>query len=275
MRILYHYTTLQTFLSIVESKSIRFSDLSKSNDRAEGKFILQCLAEQLGPMRKSEALKSIILNQLEKIIDLYPHFGFCMTSNGDDLGQWRAYANGGQGVAIGFNVDRLAECVKSSPIGDSTKISTVRYGKDEVTAHTSEILEIVEKIDDSFFLNVERGSSGERLSSPSELFNLFQAIERFSKNCYDIKNGSFLLEDETRITQGMSSTTADFLKFFVRQSRIVPYYQVEIEPECIEHIVVGPEFEGGPHEINRVLSTWSNSMVKTAVFRSGSSARAY
>lgn len=279
MTLLYHYTSLQTFLLIVKHKSIRFSELSKSNDRMEGKFIHQCLALELQRMNKPMMARFMILNQLENIINLYPHFGFCMTSAVDDLGQWRAYANNGQGVAIGFNIDRLEACARSSPLGASTRVSRVRYGEDEVRKHMGEIFKILETIDDEYFYSLEGRKGFEGLSAPSNISSLFEAIGKFYGNCHDIKNRSFINESETRITQdsdsALGSTLGEKLEFSARQSRIVQHYQVEIEPECIEHIMVGPDFEGSESEISRVLSTWKKEMWRAAVTRSISSARAF
>ena len=39
-------------------------------------------------------------------------FVFSLSSQSDLLSQWRAYANGGRGVAIGFDVSEMTETVK-------------------------------------------------------------------------------------------------------------------------------------------------------------------
>ncbi len=54
----------------------------------------------------------------------FPHFYCsCFSKNGDSLGQWRAYASDGKGVAIGFNRQYL----ESFALGHITQLADVKY----------------------------------------------------------------------------------------------------------------------------------------------------
>lgn len=273
MTTLFHYTSLPTFLAIVESQSIRFCELSKSNDLTEGTFILESLRGLMKHAGMPNQIQTCVSHSLERLIGIYSYFGFCLTSEGDDLGQWRAYANDGQGVAIGFNLEKLAQAARKSSLGSSTKVTKVAYGK-EFILPSAEVLFIVlrkleEKMPQIFW------------SKPEELFRsdgagakeFQQAIAIFSDACYNVKNPSFSLERETRITQETVFTASKFLKFFARQGRIVPYYSIEIAPDCIDCIVAGPQLDVSPCDISRVLSSWSSDLIATKVYRSVSSAR--
>jgi len=273
MSTLFHYTTLPTFLAIIQNRSVRFCELSKSNDKAEGRFISESLQSLMTHMKIPDYIQASVSHILERLINIYSYYGFCMTSEGDDLGQWRAYADNGRGVAIGFDLDKLVECAKESPLSISTKVSQVRYGMEEILSLVDDLLETLRRIDVA--QNRDFWSDPEALfrSDTQDAKALTFTIQTFSQNCYDIKNQSFLMEKETWITQETTFTASSFLKFFSRQNRIVPYYDVKINPDCLNCIVAGPELDISPHDISRVLSSWDASLISTKVYRSVSSVR--
>lgn len=112
MTVCFHYTSLQTFLAIAENSSIRLTDLKTSNDLLEGYYLVDSLADYLGhlgcPPHFIESCRQVV----SRLVDIYTYYGFCLTTEGDDLGQWRAYGNQGRGVAIGFKVDKLLKVAK-------------------------------------------------------------------------------------------------------------------------------------------------------------------
>ncbi|EJE7235954.1 DUF2971 domain-containing protein [Clostridium botulinum] len=116
---LYYYCSLETFIAIISSKCLRISDLSKSNDYMERKWIMNILEEALDKSFKDEG---IIINLREKHRygnDVNNHIDYllemlreevtqssyitCFSRKGDLLSQWRAYSDDGRGVSIGFD----------------------------------------------------------------------------------------------------------------------------------------------------------------------------
>ena len=118
--VLYHYCDITTFCNIIKNRSIWFSDISKSNDSQELKWIKgQCkgyiLKVWVDYLRSVEAekgdLRTVNFGQFEElqtvVEDLYNYetekcWTFCVSEKADDLGQWRGYAKDGEGIAIGF-----------------------------------------------------------------------------------------------------------------------------------------------------------------------------
>lgn len=108
-------------MSIVQNKTLRLSDLNKTNDYMErrwaNKFIIDALKEKLHEYdikmnleedywydEKSNSHLQYYKNQVERI--LYadnPVLITCFSEKKDILSQWRAYGQDGTGVAIGFN----------------------------------------------------------------------------------------------------------------------------------------------------------------------------
>lgn len=116
--LIYHYCSAETLLSILENKTLRFSDASGLND---GEEIIWAEKQFLSAIRRlrdredvPEELPSISKKFEENFIRLWGeisgearHFLSCFSLTGDSLSQWRAYADDAQGFAIGFCVNDL------------------------------------------------------------------------------------------------------------------------------------------------------------------------
>ena len=114
----YHYCSLDTFCKIINNKSLRMTNIQKSNDKLEIRycyksfkdtFIKACndysknkeyeIAEVFNRIDFEYLLSKSILN--ESLI----YYAVCFSEDNDLLSQWRAYSDNGKGVAIGFNTE--------------------------------------------------------------------------------------------------------------------------------------------------------------------------
>lgn len=126
--IIYHYCSVNTFLSIIQSKTLRFYDIDKSNDFLERKLWCECVKKSVNPMietmRKIEGkipekyfqraisdLSSVKI-QADDLIEQYKAYVICFSQIGDLLSQWRGYADDGQGISIGFDDEVFTEYTK-------------------------------------------------------------------------------------------------------------------------------------------------------------------
>jgi hypothetical protein len=116
--IIYHYCSAQTLLSIVKFRTVRFSDATLLNDGEEGAWgyhIFQKAAERLSkpenipkgrPVIPSDFFECVAHRWLSLTLKTR-HLVACFSTDGDSLSQWRAYADDGRGVAIGFKAKDL------------------------------------------------------------------------------------------------------------------------------------------------------------------------
>lgn len=103
MALVYHYCSPQTFLQIIERKCIWLSSTNNMNDFAEGEWFAKELKVFL-----SEKKKEYGKGWCEAALNFYisntqPKYIACFSKEKDTLSQWRAYAQDGEGVAIGFD----------------------------------------------------------------------------------------------------------------------------------------------------------------------------
>lgn len=99
--VIYHYCNLNVFNEIIKSKKIRLSDSEKTNDSLENVYLYKVLEEII------EKENDIYKNYLEPIDIPFHSYITCFSTNGDLLSQWRAYAEDGMGISIGFNMEYL------------------------------------------------------------------------------------------------------------------------------------------------------------------------
>lgn len=108
---IYHYTSLEGLIGIIESQSLYASNLYYLNDRKEYQHGIELILEIVRDLKR-EKLNSGILSKVERNIDLIKQserYVACFSSDGDLLSQWRAYGSNGRGVSIGFSRENIED----------------------------------------------------------------------------------------------------------------------------------------------------------------------
>ena len=122
--VLFHYTDDAGLKGILEYGNIRLTDVVNLNDPAELRHGFSHAMDVLGKRAASGPPESqVFAKQFERFlidggIDEAAHFFVgCFSAAGDDLGQWRGYADNGRGFALGFDAAILEDgFVKSSAL---------------------------------------------------------------------------------------------------------------------------------------------------------------
>jgi hypothetical protein len=171
---LYHYTSLEALVAIVQSKRLRASNIRFLNDTSEA---LRLKEDVIGILQKrfssSEEDREIV-NTLIHSIQSRPSqslFVASLSENSDLLSQWRAYCPSGLGVSIGFSGDSLNEQFVANPRGDkpfflSARLQKVRYYE---SSHLGELEATMEKL-----LEFERKAGTQSSKYPN--FNVMNAV---------------------------------------------------------------------------------------------------
>lgn len=124
---LYHYCDNKKMANIIAGHTLRMSDITKSNDYEEIQlfypYIMAAIEKEykINPFsldyegeKDFEALKRL-LHITHKFVNIefdvgeMTSFVVCFCEEGDVLSQWRGYADGGKGGAIGFSLEELKE----------------------------------------------------------------------------------------------------------------------------------------------------------------------
>lgn len=125
--IVYHYCSVDTFLSIVRSSVLRLTDIEKSNDYEERTYMERMIMDELKELFIYEELESILEYGYQSLYFMRRLYVCCFSEDGDTLSQWRAYGDDGCGIAIGFKRKYLEELNKDLY---GLEFRKVEYNKD-------------------------------------------------------------------------------------------------------------------------------------------------
>ena len=122
--LVYHYTSLDAFISIVNSRTFRFGDARAMNDYTEIDHNINLLLNL--EKQKPELMKKLNISNEEfnkgienikffkkHIENHYIHI-MSFSKNPDSLSQWRGYADNGTGICFSINLSALRHCLNST-----------------------------------------------------------------------------------------------------------------------------------------------------------------
>ena len=229
---IYHYTDLNGFLGIFNSKSLWASNAFYLNDVSEVEYGLNLSKEpfdkifsSLNNNRVKDALDGFI-NNFSEIFKKSNLFLLSFCEDGDLLSQWRGYSQNDEGVSLGFDKKTLREL---------QYIYLKRIIYDENIQ--KEILMRLFNILDNIISHYEKNR---------EIFirylNLW--ITEFTKILLTFKDKSFYEEKEWRIIYNYDEDNREDkeIKFRIRKNYLLPYVKVgEIDLNMlIKQIIFGP-----------------------------------
>ena len=153
--ILYHYTNDAGLAGIIEGGKLWFSDIFAQNDPSELRhglgIAIDLLKSKATDARPEIATFASMFERfdLDAGIEAAGHFFICcFSADGDDLGQWRAYADNGQGFALGFDTSSLETAFTKSRGKPVKQHSTfhVTYDDNELTRIQTALVDLVDPL---------------------------------------------------------------------------------------------------------------------------------
>jgi Protein of unknown function (DUF2971) len=154
--IVWHYTSGNGLIGIVESGTLYSTQVSCLNDATEIRYAASKLREALTALLPTLAADEPALAMVKKYIELMqdddvapnnvqlPFFVTCFSSIEDDLSQWRSYGGGENGYAVGFRVKDLFgvpnsfvtrvnyDAAKHTELAKDAAEATVRFYKEGI-----------------------------------------------------------------------------------------------------------------------------------------------
>ena len=215
--ILWHYTNGQALLQIVDSMSIFSTQISCLNDATELRYASRLFQEALADLRNTIGADAAALKFLDGALSYFtenpefpaqavvPYFVTCFSDEKDDLSQWRAYAGGENGYAIGFKARDLVGW-------KNCMLARINY---DDKLHR-ELAQKVAAATVQFFLEGVREYAPPDTAKWSAEF--FEAWERaITMVAPLVKDPAFVKERECRIVKGIYNEL-DQLRFIQRKS---------------------------------------------------------
>lgn len=239
--IIYHYTSLETLIAILEQSNssdklkLRATHIEYLNDASEYKRALNILREELIKHEENlvdeenKGLKNFKHIQLMEMLknptwDNMPPLITSFSKERDSLPMWNMYADNSLGVALGFE----KEVIKGDVEKQGFRFAKCLYDQQEITASFSSD---IERIYDC--ISISDKSFGTLTSFGSTPLDSFRNIVSI------VKNNSFKYEKEWRIII-KQKLEQNNLSFNFKNKILKPYYQFEIPKISLKEIIIGP-----------------------------------
>lgn len=279
---LYHYCSNSTLVSILSLNTIRASDLTLSNDSLEGKWIRTVVSETCERFGLLGDKRGQFLAHVDGMCDTVSALGFCLSTEGDMLSQWRGYADGGAGISIGFNRPYLELLCSIRPESSPLSMHDVEYNVDAQQAVIKhEIESIAESFNGTYVAqNPFRSETEVELAARNKHTLTFsRKMLNFVPHLFSMKNPAFQEEKECRVISNILRTP-DYDKDDARiqyrgaVDRIVPYEDISMTQLValpIHEIILGPRNITPISVVQGLLRKWNHKNVtvrrSTASFR--------
>jgi hypothetical protein len=224
----FHYTSIDTMMKIVDSRSIWCTALPYLNDSKERSFLLDAVKRRLPILKKEDAsidrqlrwpaLEAEDANNVTSFAD--EAFVACFAENNDSLMHWRAYCPQQSGVAIGFRTACLQQAqINEKPLEGmvvpQVLFRRVGYLNPGDNAH----------IDWAIHTGYELAKK-ELAKHSGDLDDHFRwALETIA--CLS-KQKAFEVEDELRLLLGYVRYRENNIKFRAVRSTLIPYVEMGI-----------------------------------------------
>lgn len=252
---IYHYTSNDVLIKILDGQSLRMSARHHLNDTQEGEQFFTLLEKHDSRPDKAK------IEAIRRTLAPYEFFVTCFSSEQDLLSQWRGYAQNGTGVAIGFRTQAIRAAIKGS---QEALLYPVTYADDcDRLPQTQEST-----------INAVLRSSG----TPSE-----SAVQSLAKQRWAIKPKGFAEEKEFRLIITLDarsgclkpSTKGLHIGYFATSSEVREYCEFRFsdfpDERFIESITLGPNNRTDEMALRRYLA--SLGLADVEVLRSGISYR--
>jgi len=275
----YHYCSLDSFLSIIQNASFRLGNPFKMNDCDEIKWLIKNLTNNYEfytshlTVNDKEDFKQMFdtLFESNNVIkdnwyfqNIEPPYIASLSEEGDILSQWRAYANNGKGVAIGFDGDFISQNSKviiEKIVYDSYEQSNI----------------INDKILCKDWLNEYKSCNGK--GTKNWVTTCENILHDIVLNALLCKNPGFMEEKEYRIIyddefeylKNDVKIPISKIKYRVNDNAIIPFREMDFS-KCKENalveIIIGPKAEISENEMEKMLSCYGYSISRIKISKS-------
>lgn len=248
---LYHYTSMAGLLGMLQTETVWFTDYKNQNDPSEINFGINSFWNVTSGFWPRSSAHDFFISHVEsfltpdKIADLLYFFITCLTSEKDNLGMWRAYADNGRGVSIGFAPSAFAIKDSQQPESTSVFFAKVRYRLEDINPRHQRCLQEAA----AFFHRATK--------EHTDLVNDETVCERFTHelalrllalpvmwNCLTSKHEAYECEQEYRLAiAGSWVKPPRHLTARLRGGELVPYIAQPVPLRTrgvISEIVIGP-----------------------------------
>lgn len=246
--IVYHYTNDSGLKGILETGQLWLTDIFSLNDPSELTHGFSVAIDALTSKVASDSAvgqkfaKNFAAFAEHEAIPKTAHFFMCSFSScGDDLGQWRAYADNGRGYAVGFDAEALENGFTKRdgiPIPNNSTFH-ITYNDARLLGIQSQI---VEKMRNLIMLPAGRGLQNAAITVYMAELQMLLTLHILQTILF-FKHEAYANEREFRFLQIHRADEPPTVKVRARGYGLVKYREFDwraIAPDALKKIIVGP-----------------------------------
>jgi hypothetical protein len=250
-RLLYHYTTAEGLLGIVESGRIFASHILYQNDRSELVSAVKIFEEEFesskmaGLDRNLKYIMGRLIPSMVADASIFAYFVVSFCEDGNLLSQWRAYGGSGSGYSLGFDTRVLGKAPLGLDLG--IRARKVVYEDAEKHSRLRNRLEILSSIIGEHSDLLERTWE---VDTQTALSFWKQALITLQPSLALMKDVAFSEEREWRLVRKALVTQAkNGIKVRLTSGRLTPYVPVPWSVQRdgraagLEVVICGPSDE--------------------------------
>ena len=220
--ILYHYTDLNGLIGIVQNQTLWATNVQFLNDKKEQKYGIELVKEIAESVKsnQNEKVIELIINHIEDRAKLDDYIT-CFSKNGDLLGQWRAYANNGYGVSIGFNDDNFDNNLSPMPFATHI-VYDEKYHKEEIKRMLESFISFMEDYKEKFDWVI---LPYEEVAAMLIIDNIQAYIKYFKHPCFKDENEYRFIFTANQV---MIDEGEDYeIQFRTNSKMVIPFIKLE------------------------------------------------
>ncbi len=264
---LYHYTDGQGLIGIIESGTVWATSLHCLNDPRETEYGLDMCRSHLQTLQKKpKKLQRLVTSAVDSTVRgtsiLAPYtiqVAACFSQEGDLLSQWRAYADNGRGLALGFDSHALVDilCRQCEDANSGTTPNYIPRVSIYSLARQRKLLNAVTKLVFQY-REILNALGAEPMEDVDDTLGVYLAWGLASASMA-FKAPGFAEEKEVRLTIAniMEIATAKTpldVKARTRNGRLLTYREINLRDERgllpLRRIVLGPAVDYGRAELS-------------------------
>lgn len=270
-KVLYHYCSTDSFLSIIANKNIRLSDCNTMNDYSEMHWAYDRFVEAVN--KEYDRLDPIFIDALDKIVSesqlrMLQLVG-AFSTDGDVLSQWRAYADDGRGVSIGFDADKIGRLSVRSVVVEYDHSAQINHYRALLRAAYDVYRDLNEKERRNFLFQTGANVGVDLACFKNPAFAEEKEVRIIRAAVVSFDKHGIYLADEGGTGEDKPSRRKLPIKYRSRGGGVIAYVELPLHGlggELIKRVVIGPRSVNNGNEIKMALR--SNQFTGAEVVKS-------
>ncbi|RVU37120.1 DUF2971 domain-containing protein [Rheinheimera riviphila] len=248
--IVYHYCSTETFLKIIQSKTLHLSELAHTNDPQEVSLAKPII------INLREEHPDILNDVIDPFAEDRSYFSLSFSCNSDLLSQWRAYSSNGTGFMIGIDPEILKAINREMVHSEELTFENVFYDTDAYRNHLKQQV-------------FSYGNTKARSNNSLYLgkLNSFAFQRYLIKQCGLLKDSFYKEEKELRVfrvikkPEILSESLSEFhriVKYHYSKGKIIPFIELVLldsqsMSNCLKSVMHGPNNATSEIDVKNLL----------------------